>query len=35
MQTTFPMLHAFAEGAAWLLVDIVSLFVFIASGCVV
>lgn len=35
MQTTFPTLHAFAAGAAWLLVNIGSLFVFIAWGCVI
>lgn len=35
MQTTFPVLRAFAAGAAWLLADIGSLFVFIAWGCVI
>lgn len=35
MRTTFPTLHAFAAGAARLLVAIGSFFVFIAWGCVI
>lgn len=35
MQTTFPTQHVFAAGAAWLLADIRSLYIFIAWSCVI